>query len=110
MHAVNHFPGYQFFIDKKISDLEYECSKKDEEIKKSLDQIEHLSEELQVLKENLGEDQELLDMIKIHSSCPDFLEIIKAYIQDRKANPVYYRLLTKAINFDFLQKNLGMGK
>jgi alcohol dehydrogenase class IV len=90
-------------IDDKIRVMKYECSKKDEE-------IDHLSEELKDLKENIGEDQELLDMIKIHSSRSDILEIIKAYMQDRKANPVYYQLITKAMNFDFLHEKIGINR
>jgi predicted nuclease with TOPRIM domain len=97
-------------IDEKIKDLEYECSKKDEEIKLNQGEIEHLSEVLNFLKENIGEDQELLDMIKIHSSLPDFLEIIKAYMQDRKANPVYYQLITKVWKFDFLHEKIGIDR
>jgi predicted nuclease with TOPRIM domain len=97
-------------IDEKIRDMEYECSKKDEEIKRNQGEIEHLSEVLNFLKENIGEDQELLDMIKIHSSLPDFLEIIKVYMQDRKANPVYYQLITKAMKFDFLHEKIGIDR
>jgi cell division protein FtsL len=41
-------------IDEKISDLEYECSKKDEEIKLNQQEIEHLSEVLKFLKENIA--------------------------------------------------------
>jgi predicted nuclease with TOPRIM domain len=99
-----------FHIDEKISDMKYECSKKDEEIKLNLQEIEHLSEELKVLKENIGEDQELFDMMKIHSSLPDFLEIIKAYMQDRKANPVYYQLITKVMKFGFLHEKIGIDR
>jgi hypothetical protein len=90
--------------------LAYECSKKDEEIKLNQQEIEHLSEVLNFLKENVHEDQELLDMIKIHSSCPDFLEIMKAYMQDKKANPVYYQLITKAMKFDFLHEEIGIDR
>jgi predicted nuclease with TOPRIM domain len=97
-------------IDEKIRDMEYECSKKDEEIKLNQQEIEHLSEELKILKKNVNEDQELLDMIKIHSSLPDFLEIIKAYMQDWKANPVYYQLITKVWKFDFLHEKIGIDR
>jgi hypothetical protein len=47
-------------------------------------------------------------MSKIHSSNPDFVEIIKAYLEDRKKNPVYYQLVTKAMKFDFLKENIGI--
>jgi predicted nuclease with TOPRIM domain len=97
-------------IDEKIKDLEYECSKKDEEIKRNQGEIEHLSEVLNFLKENIGEDQELFDMMKIHSSLPNFLDIIKAYMQDRKANPVYYQLITKVMKFDFLHEKIGIDR
>jgi predicted nuclease with TOPRIM domain len=97
-------------IDEKIRDMEYECSKKDEEIKLNQQEIEHLSEELKVLERNVHEDQELLDIIKIHSSLPDFLEIIKAYMQDREANPVYYKLITKAMKFGFLHEKIGIDR
>jgi predicted nuclease with TOPRIM domain len=109
MHSLFSMANY-LHIDEKIRDMEYECSKKDEEIKMNQGEIEHLSEELKVLKENVHEDQELLDMINIHSSLPDFLEIIKAYMQDRKANPVYYQLLSKAMKFDFLHEKIGIDR
>jgi predicted RNase H-like nuclease (RuvC/YqgF family) len=90
--------------------MDNECSKKDEEIKQNQRKNDDLSEELNALKENIGEDQELLDMIKIHSSSPDFLEIIKAYMQDREVNPIYYQLLTKAMKFDFLHEKIGIDR
>jgi hypothetical protein len=65
---------------------------------------------LNFLKENIDEDQEVLDMMRIHSSNPDFLEIIEAYMQDKNANPVYYQLISKAMKFDFLQEHIGIDR
>jgi predicted nuclease with TOPRIM domain len=109
--AFSRFFFYTYLhIDEENKKLKYESSDKDEEIKKKEAENEQLSEELKTLKENRDEDQELLDMIKIHSSYPDFVEITKNYMKYREDNPVYSQLVTKVMKFDFLSKKIGINK
>jgi hypothetical protein len=90
--------------------MDNKCAKKDEEIKQNQRKIDDFSEVMNFVKDNINKDQQLLDMIEIHSSIPDFLEVIKTYMGDRKANPVYYQLITKAMKFDFLRDKIGIDR
>jgi hypothetical protein len=88
-------------IEEENKKLKYESELKDEE-------IAQLSEELRTLKQNPNEDLELFDMLDIHSSSKNVVQIIKKYLEDKKKNPVYYQLVTKVMKLDFLSEKLGI--
>jgi hypothetical protein len=102
-------------IDKEINDLEYECSKKDEEIEQTLRKQDLLIKKIQLMEKKLAIGNEtfeyflgLENIINMYLSCQYWPEIYNAYSMEYETNPVYYRLFITAMKFDFLNEKIGM--